>query len=89
VAVDLQDGGVVAVEDRGGDGGVFEDLAPAGDAAVARSSFRWRLKSRPAKSRERGSRSAPSASGRQAMYADRGRLSNGGKVANNASSNAS
>jgi len=35
VAVDLQDGGVVqeTVEDRG-DGGVFEDLAPAGDAAV-------------------------------------------------------
>jgi hypothetical protein len=36
VAVDLKDGGVVeeSVEDRGGDGGVFEDLAPAGDAAV-------------------------------------------------------
>ena len=36
VAVDLQDGGVVqeTVEDRGGDGRVFEDLAPAGDAAV-------------------------------------------------------
>jgi len=36
VAVDLQDGGVVqeTVEDRGGDGGVFEDLAPDGDAAV-------------------------------------------------------
>jgi len=32
VAFDLQDGGVLqeAVEDRGGDGGVFEDLVPAG-----------------------------------------------------------
>ena len=36
IAIDLEDGGVVeeAVEDRGGDGGVFEDLAPARDAAV-------------------------------------------------------
>jgi len=36
LAVDLKDCGVVeeAVEDRGGDGGVFEDLAPAGDASV-------------------------------------------------------
>jgi hypothetical protein len=35
-----------AVEDRGGDGGVFEDLAPAGDAAVGgeddRADCRWR-----------------------------------------------
>ena len=36
VAGDVQDGGVVqeAVQDGGGDGGVFEDLAPGGDAAV-------------------------------------------------------
>ena len=35
-AVDRQDDAVVeqAVEDGGGDGGVVEDLAPAGDAAV-------------------------------------------------------
>ena len=36
VAIDLEDGGVVkeSVEDRGGDGGVFEDLAPARDPPV-------------------------------------------------------
>ena len=36
VAVDLHDGGVVQepVEDRDGDGGVFEDLTPFGDPAV-------------------------------------------------------
>ncbi len=36
VTVDLQDGGVVQepVEDGGSDGGVFEDLAPGGDASV-------------------------------------------------------
>jgi hypothetical protein len=36
VAGDREDGGVVeeAVEDGGGDGGVFEDVAPVGDAAV-------------------------------------------------------
>ena len=35
-AVDREDGAVVeeAVEDRGGDGCVVEDLAPGGDAAV-------------------------------------------------------
>jgi hypothetical protein len=36
IARDREDGGVVqeAVEDRGGDGGVFEDRAPVGDPSV-------------------------------------------------------
>ena len=42
VAVDLKDGRVVekSVEDRGGDGGVFEDRAPLGDPTVGRQDDR-------------------------------------------------